>query len=289
MLKVADGLLGVRTSRLKDASRAPLAGPRRKPAAAAPGHLSRRWAIDESIVAGRSITTLTPRDWGQEVTVVYLHGGAYVADLLAAHWTIVDNLARETGASVVIPSYGLAPEHTVDEAFEFVTAVVAGVRRRRPTGRVYLAGDSAGGGLALALALEMRGSALRPDGLFLFSPWVDATLSNPEARRVETIDPMLGIDWLRYWGEKWAGARSTTDPRVSPVLGDLGDLPPTWVYQGGRDLFRPDAERFAADARAAGSPVEITVYPDGFHVFVALAAAPESRAVYREIRRVLRA
>lgn len=165
---------------------------------------------------------------------------------------------------------------------------MADIRDRAPSGKIYIAGDSAGGGLALGFALEHRGDGLRVDGLFLISPWVDATMNNPSAKRMETVDGMLGVDGLRYWSEKWAGTRALTDPRLSPALAtDLSGLPATRIYQGGRDLFLPDVQMFTRAARASGSPVETMVFADGLHVFPALTIAPESRAVFDDIRRTL--
>lgn len=287
LMRIADRLLHLQPNQLREVSNAKLIGSRPRTAAAPPRWLSSRWMLSESSKLGRPLTTLIPRRTTRPVTVVYIHGGAYVNEITAPHWAIIDRLARDTGATVLVPAYGLAPEHTVDEAFELLTAILTDVRTQRPGDRIFLAGDSAGGGLALAFAQEHRDDDLRPDGLFLFSPWLDVTMENPDARRMEKIDAMLGIDGLRYWGEQWAGWRPVRDPRVSPGLGELSDLPSTWVYQGGRDLFLPDVAKFTVAARAAGSPVRSRVFRDGFHVFVGLTMVAESRTVFREIRRTL--
>ncbi|QJY46061.1 alpha/beta hydrolase fold domain-containing protein [Pseudonocardia broussonetiae] len=295
LMRVADRLLHLQPNVLRSRTEAEKIGTRPRVAAPPPRRLRRRWRIDEDVVDGRPVLTLAPRGTTRDVTLVYLHGGAYVNELVAPQWRIIDELARGTGATVVVPRYGLAPEHHVDDAFALMSELMAGVRRERPADRVFLAGDSAGAGLALALAVEGSSSRataarsdLRPDGLFLFSPWVDVTMTNPAARRMEAGDAMLGVDGLRLWGREWAGTRDVDDPRVSPALGELSGLPPTWVYQGGRDLFLPDVEIFAGNARAAGSPVTLRVFEDGFHVFVGFTLAAESRSVFREVRETIR-
>ncbi len=288
IMRCADWLLHRVPSPYRDFDKARAAGDKPR-VAAQPGWAdTRRWNITPSTMAGRPLTTLSPRAAAGDVTLIYLHGGAYVNEMLFVHWAIVRHMTRGTGATVIVPSYGLAPEHTVDETYGLIEAVVRDVRDRHPGGRIYLAGDSAGGGLALGFALEHRTDELRVDGLFLISPWVDATMTNPDARTMEPVDGLLGVDGLRYWGEKWAGSRPVTDERVSPGLAaDLSGLPPTRVYQGGRDLFLPDVQKFTRAAQAAGSPVVTKVFADGFHVFPALTFAPEARTVFRDVQHVL--
>jgi monoterpene epsilon-lactone hydrolase len=125
------------------------------------------------------------------------------------------------------------------------------------------------------------------DGLFLFSPWLDVTMTNPLIGPLESRDVMLGVDGLRYWGGQWAGSWSTADYRVSPINGRLAALPHTRIYQGGRDIFLPDARRFAALATKAGADVTLREYPDGFHVFVGLTIARESRDAFADLERTI--
>lgn len=254
--------------------------PRR--AAPVPASLRRRHLVQDERMHGRPVTTLRPRGGAAPATIVYLHGGAYVHPLVAPHWWIVDRLVRG-GATVVVPQYALAPEGTVDDAFALLDALVA-----RIDGRLLLAGDSAGAGLALAWMQRRRDAGERvPDALQLFSPWLDATMTNPRIDALEP-DPMLDRERLLAAARSWARDRALDDPLISPGLGDLTGLPPTVVHQGGRDLLHPDALRFGRRARAAGSPVEMRSYPDGFHDFMAAWWTAEARAVFVDVARAAR-
>lgn len=224
----------------------------------------------------RPVITLRPRRGAAPVTAIYLHGGAYVHPLVPAHWWIVERLIRATGATVIVPQYALAPEGSVDDALALLDALVA-----RIDGRLLLVGDSAGAALALAWTQRRRDAGQRmPDALQLFSPWLDATMTNPAIAALEP-DPMLDRARLLAAARLWARDRALDDPLISPGLGDLGGLPPTTVHQGGRDLFAPDALR----VRAA---LDVRLYPDGFHDFMAAWWTAESRAVFADVARSAR-
>lgn len=118
-------------------------------------------------------------------------------------------------------------------------------------------------------------------GLLLFSPWVDITMTNSAIVDVAPRDPLLAVPGLIWAGRQWAGELRVTDPRISPLFDTLRALPPLFVYQGGRDIFLPDAKRFTARATAAGSSTQLRIFPDAFHVFVGLPILPESRRALR--------
>ncbi|MBO0897003.1 MULTISPECIES: alpha/beta hydrolase fold domain-containing protein [Arthrobacter] len=258
---------------------------RRRPSV--PLTLRRLCRVREEVVAGFPVMTLTPRKpSGREL--IYLHGGAYVFPLREAHWWIITALIRRTGATVTVPLYGLAPWHSVAEALPFVEAVHRAVARRAAGARVFLAGDSAGGGLALAHVIDRRNrSESQPQAVFLFAPWVDCTMSNPGIPVLERRDPMLDIPGLVYCAQLWARGLPLDSWRVSPINDTLAGLAPVYLFQGGRDLLLPDAERFAVKAAAASSPVELQVAPDGFHVYVAATFTPEARAALDGVARVV--
>ncbi len=240
-------------------------------------------------MAGFPVITLTPkRPSGREL--IYLHGGAYVFPLREAHWWLIAALIRRTGATVTVPLYGLAPEHSVAEALQFVDAVSAAVARRSPGAPVFLAGDSAGGGLALAHVIDRRNrGAEQPRAVFLFAPWVDCTMSNPGIPPLERRDPMLDIPGLLYCAQLWARNLPVASWQVSPINDSLEDLPPMHLFQGARDLLLPDAGRFAQKAAAAGSPVELQVAEDGFHVYVAATFTPEARQALAQVAGIIAA
>lgn len=212
------------------------------------------------------------------IHIVYLHGGAFVYPLQPMHWWIIAALINRTGATVTVPSYALAPESTFDDSIGAIDAVVQATLADAAADTVILAGDSAGGNLAVVQAMRTRDRGGRqPSGLVLFSPWVDLATSHPAAAELEATDPILAVPGAQAAGRWWAGARPVTDPMISPVHGDLGDLPPMTVLQGGHDILQPDAEKFVTLARRTGNDITYQFAPAGFHVYVAAVTTPEAR------------
>lgn len=247
-----------------------------------PRSLRRRCTVDTYSVAGIDVYTLTPKHGGADIDILYFHGGAYNAGMIAPHWWVVRSLVAATGATVHVPSYLLAPEHTADEAYPSLDAVTDDVLLAAGTRRVVFAGDSAGGGIALAEAQRCRDRAGKnADHLVLFSPWVDVTMTNPEAREVEERDVSLNCDLLAAAGRWWAGDRDPADPLISPSNGNLADLPPMTVVQGGRDVLAPDVIKLVGKVRDAGGRVHLAEAAEGFHVYVAGWWTPEARAALR--------
>lgn len=244
--------------------------------------------VEEARVGEVGVVTLRPRRAPSGVHVVYLHGGAYVHPVLTTHWNLLARLVRASGAVVTVPLYGLAPAHDVDEVLPLLDAVLEDVRRASPS-RVVVAGDSAGGALALVAAMRERDAGRPvPDALVLFSPWVDALLDSPAVAEVAPFDPMLGRDGLVAAGRWWAGDRGPASPEVSPVRGDLSGLPPVSAYAGDRDLLTPDVKRLVHGVTAAGGRAELRLYRGAFHVFVGAPWTPEARRALRHAASVVR-
>ena len=255
-----------------------------------PRWLRTRCDIQRDTVLGSTVYRLRPRRGGSGLELIYVHGGAYVAPLSRFHWRIIRELIRETGANVTVPLYPLAPEHGYQQAYALLYAVYREVLASAPASRVVLAGDSAGGGLALGMTMDMRGRALPlPAMLVLFSPWLDVTMSNPEAAAIAPRDLVLGLEGLRLAGSWWARGDDPRSPRVSPLFGELGGLPPIVVFQGTDDVFLPDVRLLRDRVLAAGGDLTLHETPGAFHVFVAATVTPEARTAFRRVGEHLRA
>jgi len=225
---------------------------------------------------GRPVWTLAPKQPAADAPLVlYLHGGAYVCGIAPPHWDFLARLARD-GAMIEVPLYGLGPKCSVDAAFRLLDAVWSDLSGRSPGRSVTLMGDSAGGGLALAYALHLRdGGQPMPDWLVLLAPWVDITCRDPEVNERRHDDPMLTRKGALLAGKVWADGADPDDPSYSPINGDLTGLPPTDIYQGTRDMLRPQVEALADRLRDAGVTVDLTLCPGGLHVYP-IFDAPES-------------
>ena len=193
-------------------------------------------------------------------------------------------LARRTGVAIVVVDYRRAPEHPFPAAFDDANAVIDspvtdGVLR---DGCWAVAGDSAGGGLAVATTMRARDEGLPlPDRLLLMSPWLDVTIADPAVEHIEDRDPMLWIDGVRAAGIAYAWGSDPTLPSISPLYGDAEGLPPILMQGGEAELLAPDQRTFAKRCSDAGVDVTYEEYRGAFHVFPVALQLPEARRALR--------
>jgi epsilon-lactone hydrolase len=226
--------------------------------------------IERQIVGGCRVITAKLRGKASAHHILYLHGPFYVTRLLKSHWNIVYGLMERTGATVTIPHYPLGPRLHWRENYAAIEPLYEELRRKTPQGMLAIAGESAGGGLALSLAQMLRNSSKQlPDKILLFSPWLDFSLTDPGLQSFAEKDQMLGIPGLRWIGRCWAGDLSTTDPRISPIYGSVAGLPRLAIFTGTADLLHVDACRLKRLAERDKASLEYYEYSDLFHVWMA--------------------
>ena len=277
----------VRLLRLTGAKK-PLAGNRvhetvakltAKPRPSAPAKWMVRGAtVELSDHRGWPLYTLRPTSTDSGKIVVAIHGGAYVGEISWTHWLSFSSIVRETGATVVVPIYPLAPKGTAASVIPHVADLFEEIVTEHGADSVGVVGDSAGAGLALAAMQELvtRGTPT-PVGLVLISPWLDVTMSDKTGHTID--DPMLDSAGLASCGRLWAGDLDPDDPRVSPLFGSLAGLPPTTVYAGSLDLLYSDALRLQERAATEGANISFVLREGLLHVWAGLGFLPESRAV----------
>ena len=247
-----------------------------------PAALRSRHDVRTRQVQGFPCTTVAPRDGATGRAAVYLHGGSYTGEIAKQHWALISKLA-DAGVRVEVPLYGLAPQHTYREAYPFVTEVYRDLLAEVDASAVTIAGDSAGGGLALGFAQTLAADGLpQPRRLVLLSPWLDLTLSHPGLPALEPRDPWLNIDGTVEAGKVWAGGDDPTQPKLSPINGQLAGLAPMDVTVGTHELCLPDVLLLQERAATAGAELRVTVCPGAVHVYP-LVPAPEGRAEARRI------
>ena len=233
---------------------------------------------------GQRIFTLSRRGRPAQLYVLYLHGGAYVYEMMPVQWKMMARLLQRLDVAVTVPLYPLAPEHTCPEVLAFTQGVYTNLAEHADDMPVILLGDSAGGGMALALSQRLRDAdRLQPAALVLLSPWLDVTCSDPRQDGLNAVDPQLAPAGLREQGRWYAGDLSPTNPAVSPIFGDLRELPPTLVLTGTHDLLNADAHRLK-EGLAGAPPSQLTFseYKDMLHVWPAMPI-PESGEALDEV------
>jgi len=258
-----------------NAARAALAGP-------PPPKVGPDIRITEDRLGGIPGEWITCTSAPPRATLVYLHGGGYIACSPRTHRPITMAYAR-AGLRVFAPDYRLAPENPFPAAVEDAVAAFRAVHAAA-TEPVVAGGDSAGGGLALAMMLALRdgGDAL-PLRAALFSPWTDLAVTGATVESNSRRDAMFNAEMLRRAPPSYLGDADPRDPLASPVFADLRGLPPLLIHVGEREVLLDDSRRLAERARAAGVQVSISVWPAVPHVWqLAQALVPEARQSMRQ-------
>lgn len=211
-------------------------------------------------------------------TLLYLHGGGYFACSPQTHRSITAAYALR-GFEVFAPDYRLAPEYPFPAALEDALAVYRGMLERVPAAGLALGGDSAGGGLVLALLLAAKAEGLpMPGCAVLFSPWTDLAGTGASLQTNLERDSMLFAPRIAEAAEIYLNGTDAKNPLVSPLYGDLTGLPPLLIQVGAPEILLDDSTRLATSARSAGVAVEITVWDNLPHVWqVSQAFLPEAR------------
>jgi monoterpene epsilon-lactone hydrolase len=268
----------------------------RPPTARPTGTVRQRLKVGWDTTEGCEFYRVAARNREPAGHVLYLHGGAYIHDITAAHWRFIARMAEATGLTFTVPLYPLAPVHTCADASRAVTAVYRRLLDEYPGSPVALMGDSAGGGLSLSLAMQLRDAGLPPPRcLVLLSPWLDVTMSDPSQASIERSDVMLMRPGLEAAGRWYAGAWAREDPRVSPLFGEFGGLPPVLMFCGSHDILVADARRLAERVAREGpgqdipGRLDLTYHeePGLMHVY-AILPLPEARSAQARIARFLR-
>lgn len=226
--------------------------------------------VAERTLGGRPALSVEP-GYGSDVdgVLLYLHGGGYVVGGPSTHAALAAGLARRAGVRAVLPDYRLAPEHPFPAAVEDALAAYRElVAEAGGANRVVLAGDSAGGGLALATVLAARDEGLpAPAGVAVLSPWVDLTSSGDSMRTRRGVDPIFEPNDIEGYAVQYLGDGDRRAPLASPLFADLHGFPPLLVQVGGNELLLDDAVRLASRAAADGVDVTLRVWADVPHVF----------------------
>lgn len=233
---------------------------------------------------------LTWKDSTSRWVVLHLHGGGYVG-AMRKHYKQMAGLYSEVGggATVITVDYRVAPEHTFPAALEdALTAYEWILDQGYSHDQIIIAGDSAGGGLAMALVHTLKASWRKlPAGIVAMSPWTDVTCSGSSYKDNYEIDPVFGNERAELVFENpYVGDADPRDPRISPLFGDFYGFPPMLIQVGTDEMLLSDSISVAEKAKSAGVKVRLSVYNGMFHVFqMAGTIMDESKQAWAEVKR----
>jgi epsilon-lactone hydrolase len=214
---------------------------------------------------GVSALEVSPPDT-TSVSMIYAHGGGFLVGSAFGYRHLAGALAMAAGTGVLVPDFRLAPEHPFPAALDDFVAAYRWLLERAGARRIVVAGDSAGGCLAVSSLLAFKRDGLpQPAGAVLMCPGVDPSGRVVQRRSDEPqpVDPEV----LRRWHDAFLAGHPIDDPLVSPLLADLSGLPPMLIQGATGDPYAPEAKAFAAHAREHGVDARLELYPVATHVF----------------------
>ncbi len=200
--------------------------------------------------------------------VLYLHGGGYVVGSPQTHQAVCSRLSRLAGVRVLSAGYRLAPEHPFPGALEDAAAAFeALLGRGYSAASIVIGGDSAGGGLALALLARLCAAGRAPAGVFAWSPWTDLTLSGDSLVRAEKREALLPLTRIKQMRDYYAGDADLRDPGLSPLSARFPSCPPVLIQYSLDEILADDGERMATALRAQGAAVRVETWAQAPHVW----------------------
>jgi epsilon-lactone hydrolase len=249
------------------------------------GWPARRQRLDEvgSVWPVAADVTLTavdingiPGEWSavpgsdRSRVLLFFHGGGYCSGSIISHRRMASEAGRAGGVRTLAISYRLAPENPFPAALEDAVTAWHFLRRQGIAAKhIAIGGDSAGGGLSLAVALKLRDVKEElPACLWLVSPWTDLTMSGSTLVTKEAVDPLIHKSYLCELAEAYlGGAVDRKDPRVSPLFANLTGMPPLLIQVGSAETLLDDAMRLAAAAGEADVSVTLEIWPHMIHAW----------------------
>lgn len=254
-----------------------------------PKKMGRWFALSVRRMHGWPVYEVTLKNSKPLRSAIYVHGGAWIREITSAHWKLIADLVASTGARFLVPIYPLAPIGTAGTIVPQLTELAMETYASTGAGDTFIIGDSAGAGIALSVAMQLRdhGEPV-PRNTILISPALDLNFTDPLIEQIEPLDPMLALPGIRAAANLWRGDLPLSHPMVSPMFGDLSRLGPITMFSGTHDAAHGDAKRFSQRVKAAGIPLHFESMDKMLHVYP-LMPIPEGKQAREVMKKVLKA
>ena len=238
--------------------------------ARAPREIVKQYKLNEYEYNYRKVFTIeAENDKKTDKVILYLHGGSYVADLYREHWEFFKDLIKDTGCTIVVPDYPLTPKYKYSDVFGMMLPLYREIVKKVEKENLIVMGDSAGGGIALALMEEAgREDLMQPKNLILISPWLDVTMSNKEIDKVQKNDKMLNKKALMLAGIAYAGEGGMEKFLVNPINGPANKLENVTIFTGTYDILNPDVHKFKEIAEKQNAEIDIRETKGAAHIWI---------------------
>lgn len=246
--------------------------------------ITKKYKVKKQQILNNEIATIIPISLKSEHHIVYFHGGAYIAQGSIVHWLFINEIVKSIGCKVTYIDYPLAPESNYKNTFEMVNETYKELLIVYSSDKFIFAGDSAGGGLALAYAQNVakENKLKNPEGLILLSPWLDLTMKNRSILKYESKDTILSSELLLKAAEKYAAGDDLESKLLSPIYGSLKGLGRMLMMVGTSEIMYPDCELLFKKAEKTEAKMKFSIYKGMPHIWIMLFLN-ESKAAMKEI------
>lgn len=248
--------------------------------------------IEQKEFMNRKVFVLTPKNIEKTSTIIlYFHGGSYMGEITQEHWNFLEKVINNTGATVILPDYPLTPKYNYKDVFNMVEPLYNEIVSKINLDNFMVMGDSAGGGLALALeekivadtnalSTQEDSEEIKQDEMgviydyklpaktILISPWLDVRLENPEINKVQKYDKQLNKDTLKLAGIAYAGSDGINSYLVNPIDGDLSKLKNITIFTGTYDILNPDVHVLEQRAKEQSITINVKEYEGASHIWM---------------------
>lgn len=210
----------------------------------------------------RKVFIISPKEGIKtEQKILYFHGGSYVAEASKEHWKFIEKLVLDTKATIIMPDYPLTPKYHYQDVFAMVEPLYKEIIEKVKPEQLIVMGDSAGGGLGLALLEKVSQEGISmPEKTILISPWLDVRLKNPKIAQVQEQDKELNKETLRLAGIAYSGEEGKDSYLVNPIEGDLSKLKNITIFTGTYDILNPDVYVLKEKAEQVKVKIEVKEY-----------------------------
>lgn len=205
-----------------------------------------------------------------DLVIFYLHGGSYIAGFGKEHWHSFNSICHDLNAVIIAPDYPQAPKNTYIDVFNMIEPLYLDIIKKVDKQKMIVMGDSAGGGMALALMekIAKENKELLPNKIMLISPWLDVSLENPAIEEVIKKDKVLNKPLLKIAGEMYIGKNNENNALTSPVKGSLKDLKNITIFTGTYDILNPDVHVLEQKAKEENVDILIKQRDGAEHIWI---------------------
>jgi epsilon-lactone hydrolase len=254
-----------------------------------PERVKKKCDIDKESILDKNVFILNPKNLiDNDKILIYFHGGGYITGLTTPYWHFVTKLSNYLGLKIILPDYPIAPETNYQDTINFSIELYKDILQKFNNSKIYLIGDSCGGGLVLSISQKLKEIGLiQPEKIILLSPWLDLSMNNPDIIGLQKDEVMLLPEKLKKTGEMYSADLDIKNPLVSPINADITIFPEIHLFIGTHDILLADSKKFTSIAKKSGVEINYYEYDKMIHCWM-IFPIPEAKRVMNKINDIIK-